>query len=104
MSSATKRTILRVIHLVLSIPVLGMIYQSPAETQQYADGVRYIFAPILIFSGYCMYAGAWFAIIGVATLLGAYRLSGYGAVIISQVVLFIARKIFLVIRARRATS
>ena len=47
-----------------------------------------------------MYAGAFFAIIGVAVWLGAYRLSGIGAAILSQVALFIARKIWLVIRAR----
>ncbi len=49
-----------------------------------------------------MYAGVVFAVIGVALWLGAYRLSGFGAALLSQVVLFIARKIWLVIRARQA--
>jgi hypothetical protein len=48
-----------------------------------------------------MYAGVLFAIIGVAVWLGAYYLSGVGAAILSQVALFIARNIWLVIRARR---
>jgi hypothetical protein len=49
-----------------------------------------------------MYAGVIFAIIGVAVWLGVYLLAGYGAAILSQVALFIARKIWLVVRARRS--
>ena len=49
-----------------------------------------------------MYSGLFFAIIGVAVWLGAYQLSGFGAAVLSQLALFIARKTSLVIRA--ATS
>jgi hypothetical protein len=49
-----------------------------------------------------MYAGVFFAIIGVALWLGAYYLSGYGTAILSLVALFIARKTWLVIRARQS--
>jgi len=100
-SSATKRAILRSIHLILSIPILGYIYGEPSEVQQYAAAVRFVFVPVIILSGFWMYAGVVFAIIGAAVWLGAYYLSGYGAVL-SQVVLFIARKTWLVIRARRS--
>jgi hypothetical protein len=51
-----------------------------------------------------MYAGVIFALIGVAVWLGAIRLSGIGAAILSQVALFIARKIWLVVRARQAKT
>src|SRR5438270_12170193 len=102
MSNATKRTILRSIHLVLSIPILGYIYEPASEVQQYAGGVRFLFVPVMILSGYWMYSGAIFAIIGVAVWLGSYQLSGYGAALLSQVALFIARKIWLVIRARNS--
>ena len=47
-----------------------------------------------------MYAGVVFAIIGVALWLGTNYLSGYGVAVLSQVALFIARKTWLVIRAR----
>ena len=104
MNNATKRTILRCLHLVLSIPILGYIYEPAAEVQQYAGGVRFIFVPALILSGFWMYSGVLFAIIGVALWLGAYRLSGFGAALLSQVVLFIARKIWLVIRARQSKA
>ena len=99
-SNATKRSIVRWIHLVFAIPVLGYVYSPFEEIPNYAPVVRFVFVPVIILAGYWMYAGALFAIIGVAVWLGAYRLSGIGAAILSQVVLFIARKIWLVIRTR----
>ena len=101
-SNATKRSILRWIHLVIAIPILGYIYSPFAELPNYAAVTRFVFAPVIILAGYWMYAGAALAVIGVAVWLGAYKLSGVGAAILSQVALFIARKIWLVIRARRA--
>ena len=101
-SNATQRSILRWIHIIVTIPVFGYIYGPASEVQQYADGVRYIFVPVIILSGFWMYSGVIFAIIGVAVWLGAYYLSGLGAAILSQVVLFIARKTWLVIRGRRS--
>jgi len=101
-SNASKRAILRCTHLIVSIPVLGYIYEPASEVQQYAGAARFVFVPVMILSGYWMYAGIIFAIIGVALWLGAYRLSGFGAALLSQVALFIAWKIWLVIRARRS--
>lgn len=100
--NATRRAILRCLHLVLSIPVLGYIYGEPAEVLPYAAAVRFVFVPVIILSGFWMYAGVVFALMGVAFWLGAYYLSGIGAAILSQVAFFIARKTWLVIRARRA--
>ena len=103
MNNATKRSILRWIHLALTIPILGYVYGPASDVQQYAGAVRFVFVPVIILSGFWMYAGVIFAIIGVAVWLGAIYLSGVGAAILSQVVLFIARKIWLVIRARQLT-
>ena len=100
--AATKRSILRWIHLILAIPILGYIYIPFAELPNYAAVTRFVFAPVIILAGYWMYAGVVFAVIGVALWLGAYRLSGLGAAVLTQVALFIARKIWLVIRARRS--
>src|ERR1700687_1830973 len=100
--ATTKRSILRWIHLILAIPILGYIYSPFAELPNYAAVTRFVFAPVIILAGYWMYAGVIFAVIGVAVWLGAYRLSGIGAAILRQVALFIARKIWLVIRARRS--
>ena len=100
-SRATTRSILRWVHLILAIPILGYIYATPSEAQQYAPTTRFVFVPLIILAGYWMYAGIVFAIIGAAVWVGAIKLSGVGAAILSQVALFIARKIWLMSRARR---
>jgi hypothetical protein len=101
-SNATKRSIVRSIHLIFGIPILGYIYSPFEEIPKYAPAVRFVFVPVIILSGFWMYSGVFFAIIGVAVWLGAYYLSGIGAAVLSQVALFIARKTWLVIRARRS--
>ena len=103
-SNATKRSILRWVHIIFAIPILGYIYSPFAEIPNYAPLVRFVFVPVIMLAGYWMYSGVFFAIIGVAVWLGAFRLSGLGAAILSQVVLFIARKTWLVIRARRSKA
>jgi len=104
MTSSTKRAILRWVHLVLSIPILGYIYGPAADVQQYAPAVRSVFVPVIILSGLWMYAGVIFAVISVVAWIAACQLSGYGTALLGQVVLFIARKIWLVMRARQPKS
>jgi hypothetical protein len=102
MSNATKRAILRWIHLIFAIPIIGYAYSPFAELPSYAPIVRYIAFPVSLLSGMWMYAGVVFAIIAVAVWLGAYQVLGMGPAILSLVALFIARKIWLVIRARQS--
>ena len=102
MSNATKRWIPRLIHLIFSIPIAGYVYSPFEELPNYAPVVGFAFVPALILSGFWMYAGTFFAIIGVALWLRACYLSGYGAAILSLVALFIARKAWLVILARQS--
>jgi hypothetical protein len=104
MKQATKRSILRWIHIVFTIPILGYVYGPASEVEQYAGAARFVFVPVLMLSGYWMYSGVVFAIIGVAVWLGANYLSGFGAAVLSQVALFIGRKTWLVIRARHSKS
>ena len=52
MNDATKRSSLRCIHLILSIPILGYIYGEPSEVQQYAAAVRFVFVPVMLLSGF----------------------------------------------------
>ena len=103
-SNATKRSILRWVHLIAGIPILGYIYSPFQEIPNYASTVRFVFVPVIILSGFWMYSGVIFAGIGVAAWVGSYYLSGLKAAVLSQVVLFIARKTWLVIRARHAKS
>jgi hypothetical protein len=101
-SNATKRSILRWIHLIFSIPILGYIYSPFEEIPNYARATRFVFVPVMVLSGFWMYSGVVFAIIGVGAWVGAYYMSGLKAAVLSQVVVFIARKTWLVVRARRA--
>src|SRR5882724_4915190 len=103
-SNATKRSILRCIHLIFGIPIIGYVYSPFAELPNYAPVVRFISIPVLILSGFWMYAGVVFAIIAVALWLGATYLSGYGTALLSLVALLIARKIWFVIRARNSKT
>jgi hypothetical protein len=101
MKEAAKRSILRWIHLVFGIlPILGYIYSPFDQIPNYAPLARYVFVPVLLLSGYWMYSGVTFAVIGVALWLGAYRLFGYWPAVLSQVALFIVWK--TIIRARRS--
>ena len=47
-SNASKRSILRWIHIIFSIPILGYIYGPVSEVQQYADAVRFVFLPAAV--------------------------------------------------------
>ncbi len=57
MSSAAKRSILRSIHLVLSIPIIGYIYSPFENLPQYAGPTRYVFFPAMVLSGLLMWKG-----------------------------------------------
>ena len=52
MNATTKRSILRSIHLIVSIPILGYIYGKPSEVAQYASAVRFVFVPVIVLSGF----------------------------------------------------
>jgi predicted tellurium resistance membrane protein TerC len=101
MGNATKRAILRWMHLIFAIPIVGYAYSPFAELPNYAPIVRYVAFPVILLSGLWMYAGVIFAFIGVAVWLGAYQLFGIWPAILSLIALLIARKIWLVVRARR---
>ena len=57
LSDATKRSILRWIHLVFSIPIIGYIYSPFEEIPKYAPAVRFVFLPLIALSGLWMWKG-----------------------------------------------
>ncbi|HWB10998.1 MAG TPA: hypothetical protein VG826_17350 [Pirellulales bacterium] len=57
MNQGTKRTILRWIHIVFSIPIIGYIYSPFEDIPQYAPAVRSVFFPVLALSGVWMWKG-----------------------------------------------
>ena len=57
MNQNTKRSILRWIHLVFSIPIIGYVYSPFENIPQYAGPTRFVFLPILVLSGLWMWKG-----------------------------------------------
>jgi hypothetical protein len=57
MKASTKRSILRWIHLILAIPILGYVYSPFENLPQYAGPTRYVFFPVLALTGLWMWKG-----------------------------------------------
>ena len=57
MTSATKRSILRGIHMVLAIPLAGYVYSPFENIPDYAFPTRFVFFPALVLTGFWMWKG-----------------------------------------------
>ena len=57
MTHATKRSILRWVHIVFGLTLLGYIYGPPEETRQYLPFFRYFYFPVVLLSGLWMWKG-----------------------------------------------
>ena len=98
MKPGTKRIILRVIHLVSVVPVLGYVYQPVAEAAEYQKFTQMVFIPLAILTGYWMYMGLVWGFLGAASWVGLnYFLpgnNGFSIALLAQIVIFIARFIW----------
>jgi hypothetical protein len=54
---ATKRSIVRSIHIVLSIPIFGYIFSPFEALPAYAPKVRFVFFPLMVLTGLWMWKG-----------------------------------------------
>ena len=61
MKDSTIRSILRWIHIVVAIPILGYIYSPFEKLPDYAPATRRVFLPVMIVSGLWMWKGTSFA-------------------------------------------
>jgi predicted tellurium resistance membrane protein TerC len=57
MSDATQRSIVRWIHIVFGIPIVGYIYSPFKELPNYAPIVRYVAIPVIVLTGLWMWKG-----------------------------------------------
>jgi hypothetical protein len=57
MKETTQRSIVRWLHIVLSIPILGYIYSPFEEIPKYASRVRLVVVPLMLLSGLWMWKG-----------------------------------------------
>ena len=51
------RSVLRRIHLILAIPILGYIYSPFEKLPEYAGPTRYVFFPLMVLTGLWMWKG-----------------------------------------------
>ena len=95
MKASMKRIVLRIVHLVAVIPVLGYVYQPVAEAAEYQRFTQMVFIPIAILTGYWMYMGLVWAIIGAGSWVALNALvgrnDGFGIALLAQVVIFVVR-------------
>ena len=95
MKPSTKRIVLRIVHLVSVIPVLGYVYQPVAEAAQYQQFTQMVFIPLAILTGYWMYMGMVWGILGAGSWVAlTYFLgpqTGFGIALLAQIVIFVAR-------------
>ena len=57
MKDATTRLIIRWIHIVFSIPIIGYIYSPFEAIPNYAPATRFFFLPVMLLSGLWMWKG-----------------------------------------------
>ena len=57
MKDATKRSILRWIHIVFSVPIIGYIYSPFEQIPNYAPVVRFVAVPFIVLTGLWMWKG-----------------------------------------------
>lgn len=56
-SEGTKRAIVRWIHLILAIPVIGYVYSPFEQLPNYAPVVRFVAIPVIALTGLWMWKG-----------------------------------------------
>jgi thiosulfate reductase cytochrome b subunit len=57
MTEATKRTVVRWIHIIFAIPIIGYIYSPYEQLPLYAPRVRFVVVPLMLLSGLWMWKG-----------------------------------------------
>jgi len=57
MKETTRRSILRAVHLTLSIPIVGYIYSPFDVIPDYAPATRFVYFPAMVLSGLWMWKG-----------------------------------------------
>ena len=57
MKETTKRSIVRWIHIVFGLTLLGYIYGPPSETLPYLPYFRFVYFPAVLLSGLWMWKG-----------------------------------------------
>jgi len=57
MKDATKRSVVRWIHIICAIPIIGYICSPFEAIPDYAPATRFVFLPVMLLSGLWMWKG-----------------------------------------------
>jgi hypothetical protein len=57
MKAAVERKIIRWIHIIGSIPIIGMIYGPVADIPQAVRVIQWVIFPLIVFSGLWLWKG-----------------------------------------------
>jgi hypothetical protein len=57
MKEATQRVLVRWIHIICAIPIIGYIYSPFQVIPDYAPATRFVFFPLMLLSGLWMWKG-----------------------------------------------
>lgn len=57
MKASTERKVIRWMHILLSIPIVGFIYGPVGKIPEAAASVRWVLFPIVVLSGFWMWKG-----------------------------------------------
>ena len=57
MTPGKRRSILRTIHILFGLPIIGYIYGPQAEVAPYVNVHRYFILPVLLLTGLWMWQG-----------------------------------------------
>ena len=57
MNDVSKRALLRWVHILFGLPIIGYIYGPLEEVQPYAPIFRFVFVPVIVLSGFWMWKG-----------------------------------------------
>jgi hypothetical protein len=57
MKQSTKRSILRWIHIVFGLTIVGFVYGPPEEVAPYRDNFRFFFVPAILLTGLWLWKG-----------------------------------------------
>jgi hypothetical protein len=57
MNAALERKIIRWVHIILSVPILGYVYGPVADLYYGARAVKWVFLPVIIITGLWLWKG-----------------------------------------------
>ena len=59
MKASTERKIIRWIHIIASIPIIGYIYGPVKNFPHAVTAIQWVLFPLIVLSGLCLWKGHW---------------------------------------------